>query len=129
MKVFNFTPHPVTIVTKAEFRPEMRKYVRTEDTETVATISSSGVLSAKIESCDLEPINGIPVMGKKITACDPIPAEVGDDDIVVVSALYATAYTRLHGNDRRLFTIADPVYVIEDGRTTIIGCRGICPVF
>lgn len=129
MKIYNFTPHEVTIVTGAEFRPEIRKYVRTDRTETVTAIPSSGVLSARIESCDLEPINGIPVIGKKITACDPLPAEVGDGDIVIVSALYATAFTRIHGNDARLYTIADPVYVIDGRATTIIGCRGICPVF
>ena len=62
-----------------------------------------------------------------MTGCDPLPDTVGDDDIIVVSALYVSAYRMTFGDDKRLYTVADPVYT-ADG-TKILGSRGICPAF
>lgn len=127
-KVFNFTPHAVVIMTGAEFRPEIRKYVRTSATTAVCWIPSSGMLNAKMTTEESEPINGIPTFAKVIVGVDPIPDEVGPEDIVVVSALYASAYQRIHGIDSRLYTVADPVYD-DDYGMRIVGCRGICAAF
>jgi hypothetical protein len=123
MDIINCTPHAINIIDNATFNSDLRKWT-TSNPNIVATIPSSGVVSAKIDAVDLRPINGIPVMGKTIVGVDPLPE--GDDAIYVVSALYASAYRTIHGNVERLYTVSDPVYS-EDGRT-ILGSRGICPM-
>ena len=126
-KIFNGTPHSINIVREAVFKPEIRKFVvpgNEEDVTVVASIPSDGVLSAKIDTVELPDVGGIPVYGKSIVGCDPLPEGY---DIYIVSALYVSAM-RAQGNDiSKLYTVADPVYS-EDGRT-ILGCRGICPAF
>ncbi len=123
-KIFNGTPHPINVVKNGVFDPKIRKFVVSEGTtpEIIFSIPSDGMLSAKIETVLAEPIDGVPVYGKKIMSCDPLPASY---DIVVASALYATAARAAGLATDRLYTVADPVYS-PDGRT-ILGCRGICP--
>ena len=130
MAIFNYTPHQLVIVEEPYlYDSAIRKYTTNLDNLSVtAKIESSGVLSAKIETVQGDPINGIPTFVKKVTGCDPLPDEVGEDDIVVVSALYASAYRQVHGDDHRLYTVADPVYNADDPRM-ILGSRGICPAF
>lgn len=125
-KIFNGTPHFVNIIREAVvYKPEIRKFVADgKDVTVVASIPSDGVLSAKIDTVELPDIDGIPVYGKSIVGCDPLPEGY---DLYIVSALYASAM-RAQGKDiSKLYTVADPVYS-EDGRT-ILGCRGICPAF
>lgn len=125
-RIYNGTPHAINIVTGAVFKAEIRKYVIPEGKEVtvVASIPSDGVLSAKIDTVDLPDIDGIPVYGKSIVGCDPLPEGY---DLYIVSALYASAVRAQGGDTSKLYTVADPVYT-EDGRT-ILGCRGICPAF
>jgi hypothetical protein len=129
-KIFNFTPHKLTIVEEPYlYDKSIRKYTTTLENLSIASeIESSGVLSANVGTVPGSPVNGIPTFVKKVTGCDPIPDEVGEDDIIVVSALYASAYRQLHGDDSRLYTVADPVYNADDPRM-ILGSRGICPAF
>lgn len=125
-KIFNGTPHFVNIIREGVvYKPEIRKFVLSgKDVTVVASIPSDGVLSAKIDTVELPDIDGIPVYGKSIVGCDPLPEGY---DLYIVSALYASAM-RAQGKDiSKLYTVADPVYS-EDGRT-ILGCRGICPAF
>jgi len=125
IKIFNGTPHDINIIDGSRFDPSIRKYVAAgKEVTMVTSIPSNGILSAVIETAEMEPINGIPVYGKKITGIDPLPEGY---DIYVVSALYASAMRQLGGDTSKLYTVADPVYS-EDGRT-ILGCRGICPAF
>lgn len=127
MTIFNATPHMITIITNATFDASIRKWVCAEEPEVTAKVESTGMLSAKINSVDSEPIGNIPVFSKAVVGCDPLPAEMTDEDIIVVSALYASAYRKVYGDDNRLYTVADPVYT-TDGKT-ILGSRGICPAF
>ena len=128
MTIFNATPHEINVITEnIEFDSSIRKYVCVGEPEIKATIKSTGMLSAKIDSIDSKPIENIPVFSKAVVGCDPLPAEMTDEDIIIVSALYATAYRRVYGDDNRLFTVADPVYT-TDGKT-ILGSRDICPAF
>lgn len=126
MRIFNGTPHDVDIIEGASYNPSIRKYVVAKDDKAtvVASIPSNGVVSAVVETAEMEPINGIPVYGKKIKGIDPLPEGY---DIYIVSALYASAMRQLGGDTSKLYTVADPVYS-EDGKT-ILGCRGICPAF
>lgn len=89
-KIFNGTPHPINVIANSVSDPTIRKMVVPADVkpEIVVSIPSTGVLSAKIDSIDLEPINDIPAFGKKIASCDPIPEGY---DVVIVSALYVSA--------------------------------------
>ena len=129
MTIFNFTPHKISIVEEPYlYDREVRKYTTTlKNLNITAEIESSGVLSAKVETVPGEPVNGIPTFVKKVVGCDPLPENVGDDDVVIVSAFYASVYRQTYGNDSRLYTVADPVYNADDIRQ-ILGCRGICPV-
>ena len=129
MRVWNATPHSIRIMpaSAVTFNPEIRKWVAEADATPVAIIESTGMLSAKIDTVDADPISNIPVFDKKVVGCDPLPDGMTDEDIIIVSALYATAYKRTYGDDTRLYTIADPVYT-SDGRT-ILGSRGVCPAF
>jgi len=127
MKIFNATPHAITIITNANFDGSIRKWVCSGEPEIAAKVESTGMLSAKINSVDSEPMENIPVFSKAVVGCDPLPEGMTDEDIIVVSALYATAYRRVYGDDSRLYTVADPVYT-TDGKT-ILGSRGICPAF
>lgn len=129
MTIYNATPHKIQIIpaSAVKFNPDIRKWVAEADTAPVAVIEPTGMLSAKINSVDAEPISGIPVFDKNVAGCDPLPSDMSAEDIIIVSALYATAYKRTFGDDARLYTIADPVYT-SDGKT-ILGSRGICPAF
>lgn len=128
MRVWNFTPHSVNIIADASFDAAIRKFTADDDVKVVTSIPSDGMLSAKITTGDGDVImDSIPTFVKKVSGCDPLPDAVGDDDIVIVSALYVSAYRVTYGNDARLYTVADPVYS-KDGRT-ILGSRGICPAF
>lgn len=131
MNIFNFTPHTINIIDGAVFNPAVRKYEAPATVKPVATIPSSGMLSAKMSTEPGQPVDNVPTFVKKVTGCDPLPDEVGPDDIVIVSALYATAYRQVNGDDKRIYTVADPVYAPDDGsgKAVIIGCRGICPTF
>lgn len=119
MAIFNFTPHSINIIAGAEFNAEIRKFVGGEE---VRVIPSNGVLNAKIVSTENGEVEGIPLWKQEITGCDPIPAEVKEGDIVIVSALYATAY-RANGGEFPLYGVKDPV-MTEDGKT-FRGCRGL----
>ncbi|NLZ54040.1 MAG: hypothetical protein GX892_13025 [Thermoanaerobacteraceae bacterium] len=123
-KVYNGTPHSINIIEGAIFDPSIRKYVARGEVTMVTSIPSNGVLSAKIDTVNLPDIDGIPVYGKAIVGCDPLPEGY---DLYIVSALYASAVRAQGGDTSKLYTVADPVYT-EDGRT-ILGCRGICPAF
>lgn len=138
MKFINLTPHSIVIIRRedVEFDSAIRKYTANADCKCIAEIPSSGVASAKIltdvssakiliESAEF--IYDVPTFRKTITDCDPLPVH-DPDDIIIVSALYATAFRKVHpDSDVRLYTISDPVYS-QDGRT-ILGCLGICEAF
>jgi len=128
-KIYNGTSHAINIVEGSTFNPAIRKFT---GGKVIMSIPSNGMLNAQIDTVDLSSIlvdNGdtielIPLFGKSVTSCDPIPAGY---DIYIVSALYSTAFRKSGQYCNRIYTISDPV-MSEDGNT-VIGCRGICPDF
>jgi hypothetical protein len=83
------------------------------------------MLSAKMDREYIGMVDGCPMYRKVYRDVDPIPESVGNDDLVVVSALYMAAYQAVNGSvDPRLVTIMDPVYDSSDTRR-IIGSIGI----
>ena len=135
MRIWNFTRHAINIIEDCAFNPKLRKYVYTggEGKYIIKkALTSDGILNAKIGVSDkpAKVIDGMPVWEKSIKGIDNIPDEVADDDIIVVSALYAAACSMCSGKDYRLYTVSDPVYIEDtDGNFKIVGCRGICPAF
>lgn len=135
MRIWNFTPHAINIVEGCTYDMKIRKYVYSGSEGKYLikkALSSDGVLNAKLGASDKPAtfVEGIPVWEKYIKGIDEIPENVADDDIIVVSALYASAYNKCNGRDPRLYTVSDPVYVEDsDGNFKIVGCRGICPAF
>lgn len=122
MRVFVGVPHDISIIDGAEFAPAIRKYV---GGEVVKTLASNGVLNAKIETTLVSQEDGLPTFEKKVTGCDPYPE---DFDIVIVSALYASAYRKVHGDiPESMRLVADPV-MSDDGKT-FKGCRGLAMPF
>ena len=121
MKIFNGTPHAVTIVEGATFNPAIRKF---SGGNVVMTIPSNGMLNAKMNTIELESVNGIPCFGKSFEGVDALPEGF---DIYIVSALFSSAMQKMGADMSKIYTIADPV-MSEDGNT-FVGCRGICPAF
>ncbi|MDP1884389.1 MAG: hypothetical protein Q8L10_03380 [Candidatus Moranbacteria bacterium] len=126
MKIFNGSPHPINVVGNGVSDPAIRKLVVPADQEPqiLVSIPSNGMLSAKIEDSKEPSINGIPVFGKKVTGCDPIPEGY---DVIIVSALYVSAARAMGLDTARLYTVANPVY--SQGGKSILGCQGICRAF
>ena len=121
-KIFNGTPHDINIVDNGNFDPKIRKFV-TINPNVVKRIPSDGVLSSKMVTTQLDPIDGIPVFHKGFTGVDSLPDGY---DIYIVSQLYVSGVMSQGGDVSKLYTISDPVYSI-DGKS-IYGCGGICPV-
>ncbi len=124
-KIFNLTAHPISIIAEEDCHsnPAIRKLVADANVKPIMVIPSYGMASAKNETHEGNPIEGIPVFEKKITGIDPLPEE-SPENIYIVSAMYVAAYRALYPNKKiPLYTVADPVYT-EDGRT-ILGSRGI----
>jgi hypothetical protein len=124
--IINNTPHPINVINPENIRFDatIRKYVAPAGTEPVITIPSSGILNAKINTANTEPIEGIPCFDKEIINCDPLP---DDGNIHIVSALYASAAAKAGMDMSRIMLVADPV-MSEDGKT-FIGCRGLTRPF
>jgi hypothetical protein len=125
--IHNYTPHGINIVKEndARFDPSIRKFVADASATALMTIPSQGMLSAKMDREYIGMVDGCPMYRKVYRDVDPIPESVGNDDLVVVSALYMAAYQAVNGSvDPRLVTIMDPVYDSSDTRR-IIGSIGI----
>ena len=123
-KIWNFTPHSVNIIKGSKFEPTIRKKVANLSANVFMIIPSDGMLNARMESQEIEDFLGIPQFESVPAEVDPIPQEVGNDDIVVVSRMYASAYIALNGRDSRLRCIKD-VVVDETDYSRIIGCSGL----
>jgi len=124
--LLNYTPHDINVITDTTFNPTIRKFTAPAGTEPSITIKSSGVLNARISTVANGELESVPLFTKEIQGCDELP-ELGPDDYVIVSALYASAYRATHDDCSKLLLVADPV-MSEDGKT-FLGCRGLAPIF
>ena len=123
----NFTPHDIHIMREEDtrFDASIRTFVASGDTAPLMSIHSEGMLSAKMDREYIGLFDGCPMYRKVYRDVDDIPISVGENDKVVVSALYMAAYQAVHGTvDPRLVTIMDPIYDASDTRR-IIGSIGI----
>jgi len=109
-KIVNATPHPIYIFTHNQvyYDESVRKYILKPNEKPVKVIPQSGVLlNVKAEYELTDTIEGIPIFKLQVKDIDPVP----DGDIVVVSAMYATAAKEagIEGLNR-LYTVSQPVY-------------------
>lgn len=120
---FNGTPHSINLVSGAVYRQDIRKHVGGEE---IAVIPPSGILlSARLATVPCFYLGGgVEVARQVAVACDELPEAALGADLVVVSAMYATAYRQLHPQSKvRLATIRDLVVEsVENPRP--VGCRG-----
>lgn len=124
---FNATPHPINLITGAEYKAEVRKHVGGVE---IAVIPPSGVLlSARLSSQFVAALgSGVEIARQIAVACDELPEEAKGCDYIIVSAMYAVAYRQVHGNDGvPLVTIRDLV-VESVANPRPIGCRGFAEV-
>ena len=127
MAIINNTPHSINIIDPKDthFDSAIRKWVAaTDDIKPILVIPSNGVLNAKISTISSDPVDGIPCFDKAINGCDPLP---DDNNIHVVSALFASAAAKSGMDMSRIMLVADPV-MSADGKT-FIGCRGLTKPF
>lgn len=119
---FNGTPHAINLMAGAEYKKDVRKHVGGSQ---VAAIPASGVmLSAQLETVPVSDLgSGITVAEQRVVSCDPLPSAALRADYVIVSAMYATAYRKLHGEDGvKLVTIRD--LVVDEETKAPRGCLG-----
>lgn len=133
MTVINTLPHDINIVTDYIFDAKIRKFIGHTNNYTYPSVSKNEnskykILNAHIETIYTETIDNIPIFTKQIIDCDPFP-EVNNDDIVIVSALYASAfYHKFNYYPPQMYLVADPVMNIND-TSKFLGCRGLCKPF
>lgn len=133
MTVINTLPHDINIVRDCVFDSKIRKYIGHKIDYTYPSVlkdenSPYKVLNAKIDTVYDQTIDNIPIFIKKIVDCDTFPS-VNDDDIVIVSALYASAFYHKFGYyPPQMYLVADPVMNMND-TSKFLGCRGLTKPF
>lgn len=122
MKILNCTPHTINIYSVKDVVDVNDRHLHITDGAEAQVINPSGtVLSAKMvyegEGYDVQ---------RKYVGVDPAP-ECEDGDLIIVSALYASAVKELGGDTSKLRTVYGTVYDKADDRK-VIGCIGLCRV-
>ena len=106
MKIYNYTPHAVTVFT---------------DDGEQTTFAPVGLARASQTAVIVGEINGSPVKKMTFGAVEGLPETAADDEYFIVSAITAQAAEATnHPLRARLLVVADPVRN-SDGQ--IIGCR------
>lgn len=122
MTILNCTPHAINIFSKNDVVDLNDRHLHVVENSEAQVINPSGtILSAKMvyegEGYDVQ---------RKYVGVDPVP-ECADDDLIIVSALYATAVKELGGDTSKLRTVYGTVYDKDDDRK-VIGCIGLCRI-
>jgi hypothetical protein len=127
VKVLVAVPHDVNIYERCYFDQSIHKYVKAEGQTPIVVLPRSGILlNAKTAVEELPNLFGIiPDCRKRIESCDDYPEGY---DLVIVSALYASAYLKTHEGKfpSSMRLVADPV-VDKDGN--IVGCMRLTQPF
>lgn len=122
MAILNCTPHTINIYASKDVIDLNDRHLHVVDSAEAQVVNPSGtVLSAKMTYTG-EGYN----IQREYVGVDPLP-ECADDDLIIVSALYATAVKELGGDTSKLRTVYGTVYDKADDRK-VIGCIGLCRV-
>jgi len=128
MRFMNCTPHDINIYNEEDtnFIPDLRKALVNDGAVPIETIPKSEILlNAQMGNVEL-PIHykeanpGFLVGAKIFTGVDTIPADVNEETIIIVSAIYYSARQSLGLPVNNLATVSKPVYGF-DGKTPV-GC-------
>lgn len=120
MRIRNYTPHDINIYTKDDIEDLSARHLKLKANVVPVTIKSEGVLNAKM-SYKGEGYN----VTRIYEGVDPLPTDLEPGDLVIVSALYASAVKELNGYTVPLRTVYGAVY---DEADHICGCIGLCRV-
>jgi hypothetical protein len=125
MKIRNFTPHPICFYHESDvnFVSKLRKYYAKPGAEPYLVVESEGMLSIEFENERVNESNlSVPIYKKLVNRMDRLP-EIEPEDLLVVSAVYASYRHLTDTAFIPLFCIKDTVYS-ENGAP--IGCLGLC---
>ena len=120
--VVNLTAHAVTVYAACVVHKDSTRHLVLNDgAKPVAEFPSKGIYSAKRTDVLLAEAGGVPV-SKATFEAGPLPEGIGEDDLVIVSAM-ASAALRAAGYKGLLAGVSQPVLDKEGGR--IVGCLGL----
>lgn len=126
MNIKNYTAHTIFFYREEDvnYVSEVRKHVVKEGAEPYLEVPSIGMLSVAFENDKVSDIP-VPVYTKSVLRLDRLPALESPDDMVVVSALYAS-YRKVTD------TLTYPLYSVKDvvyGKSGVpVGCLGLLVV-
>lgn len=120
MRIRNYTPHDINIYTKEDIEDLSARHLKLKTNAVPVTIKSEGVLNAKM-SYKGEGFN----VTRIYEGVDSLPDDLEPGDLVIVSALYASAVKELNGYTVPLRTVYGAVY---DEADHICGCIGLCRI-
>jgi len=126
MKIVNLTPHSINIYRKedAEHNPSLRKAFIKPGARPILTIPSSGMVNAHITYTYDTMIDKIPIYKPVVQGIDPLPPKAMKADIIIVSALYASAAKMVGVDTTKLVTVSQPVYD-NPNNPRPVGCIGL----
>lgn len=119
VKIFVGVPHSLNFFDGVVFNPSIRKFTGGIE---ISALKADRVLNAEFETVEVGRLDGIPDFRKKVKRCDDYPEGY---DIVVVSALYASAYRAKYGEYPASMRVVEGAVSSDDGKSPK-GCRGLC---
>ena len=120
--IINCTPHVINLFSTKDVVNMNDRHLHVVDGAEALEVAPSGtILNAKMAYTG----EGFNVQ-REYVGVDTLP-ECKEGDLIVVSALYATAVKELGGDVTKLRTVYGAVYDKDDDRK-IIGCIGLCKV-
>ena len=120
--IINCTPHVINLFSTKDVVNMNDRHLHVVDGAEALEVAPSGtILNAKMAYTG----EGFNVQ-REYVGVDTLP-ECEEGDLIVVSALYATAVKELGGDVTKLRTVYGAVYDKDDDRK-IIGCIGLCKV-
>lgn len=120
----NFTPHEINFYRRedTQFVSAIRKHIAKQNSSPYLSVPSEGMLSIEFENEEVENDEfPVPVCRKFTRRMDRLP-KIDENDIVIVSAIYANYRKIMDSAPYPLYTVNDTVYN-ENGKP--IGCLGL----
>lgn len=121
-RIRNFTAHTINFYHREDvsFISNIRKHVLKNGVQPYLSVPSEGMLSLTFDD-ECIGYDPVPAYKRLITKMDRIP-ELGEGDMLVVSAAFASVRKVMDSSPYALYTVKDVVY---DGVTRPIGCLGL----
>lgn len=130
MNIKNYTAHPLLFYREEDvnYASNVRKYFVKNGAEPYLEVPSLGMLSVAFENQKIVD-DEIPVYQRTVLRLDALPERESENDMVVVSAVYATVYSNYRMTAGMLpyplYSVKDVVY---DRNGAPAGCLGLLMV-